>query len=157
MKDDEIYRMLDDATPRPSSGSPGIEPLDEPSGEILERASTPVHLGEIPSPDGYAVEQGDCGDAMEVYLSVNDRTIRTARFDTLGCGYTVACGDVAMEMAENRSLAEALGIRPEQIEAALGGLPASHKHCAQLAVRALRSAIRTALERARDPWKKQYG
>jgi nitrogen fixation NifU-like protein len=94
---------------------------------------------------------------MEVFLSVVNRIIRKARFDTLGCGYTVACGDIAMEMAEKQPLTKALSIRPEQIGKALGGLPASHEHCAALAVKTLRSAIHSALERGRDPWKKLYG
>jgi len=155
MKEDEIYRMLMDSRP----GEPDPEPGEAPalSRQLVQRFSNPLFLGEIRSPDGYSLEQGDCGDAMEVFLSVRDRVIRKARFDTLGCGFTVACGDMAMELAENRTLAEAVSIRSAQIEEALGGLPPSHAHCAELAVSALRKAVQSAMERARDPWKKHYG
>jgi nitrogen fixation protein NifU and related proteins len=155
MNEKEIYRSLLD-----SEGSvPAHEPEEDPalSPELMQRSVNPLFLGEIPSPDGYAVEQGDCGDSMEVFLSVRDRVVRTARFDTLGCGYTVACGDMAMELAEGRPLTEALGVGPQTIQDELGGLPASHRHCAELAARALRRALQDALERTRAPWKKGYG
>lgn len=155
MKEDEVYRTLTGYASEPGRPPRDEEPL--PSETLLERARDPQFLGEIRSAEGYAVEEGECGDAMEVYLSVQDRTIRQARFDTLGCGYTVACGDVAMELAENRTLSEALCIRAEQVDAALGGLPESHRHCAELAVKALRGAVRSAIEMSREPWKKPYG
>ncbi len=155
MKEDDIYRMLTDSRPAISDEKQDREPA--PSHELMQRSENPSFLGEISSPDGYALEQGECGDSMEVFLSVRDRIIRQARFDTLGCGYTVACGDMAMELVEKQPLVEALRIRPERIGEALGGLPASHEHCAELAVKTLRSAVHSALERGRDPWKKIYG
>jgi nitrogen fixation protein NifU and related proteins len=155
MKEEEIYRMLlhsgETVPPRKQEEAPALSP------ELMQRSVNPLFLGEIPSPDGYAMEQGDCGDSMEVFLSIRDRVVRTARFDTLGCGYTLACGDMAMELAEGRPVTEALGIGPQTIQNELGELPASHRHCAELAARALRRALRDALERARDPWKKGYG
>ena len=155
MSEDEVYRMLNEAAANRSA--PTQEEHPTPSREIMKRAEEPTFLGDIAGADGHALEAGECGDAMEVYLSVHDRVIRKARFDTLGCGYTVACGDLIMELAENRTLAEALAIRPQQVDEALGGLPDSHKHCAELAVRALRRAVQNAMERSRDPWKKHYG
>jgi len=94
MKDEDIYRML---TEKASAAVGEVQDGDPPpSPEFLSRATNPGHLGEVASPDGYATEQGECGDAMMVFLAVAGRVIRTARFDTLGCGYTVACGDAAM-------------------------------------------------------------
>ena len=126
------------------------------SKEQIQRFSNPPFLGEIPVPDGYATLRGECGDTMEVFLSVRDGRIERARFDTLGCEYSIACGNTAMEMAEGRSLPEALRISPERIEEALGGLPPSHRHCAELAIDTLRKAVLDCRVRSKDPWKKFY-
>ena len=61
-----------------------------------------------------------------------------------------------MEMAEGKSLSEALKISAEAISQALGGLPASHFHCAELAVEAVRKAVQDYLHRGNEPWKKLY-
>lgn len=123
---------------------------------VIERAMNPVGLGDIPEPDGYAYVRADCGDSMEMFLKIRDRRIVEARFDTLGCGPTLACGSVATELAQGKTLAEALQVTPERISEALGGLPSSHLHCAELAAETLRKAVQDFLERSRDPWKKHY-
>lgn len=93
---------------------------------------------------------------MEVFLTIQARRIRQARFDTLGCGFTLACGSVAMEMAEGETVANAMRIDAGTIALALGGLPATHEHCAELAVETLRKAIQDYLFRGNEPWKKLY-
>ena len=45
------------------------------------------------------------------------------------------------ELASGRSLEDALNLEPDQIAAALGGLPEDHMHCARLAVNTLGEAI----------------
>lgn len=126
------------------------------SPEITRRALNPPLLGDLPSPDGYAHVTGECGDVMEVFLAVQDRRIREARFDTLGCGFTLACGSVAMEMAQGKTLSEAMRIDAGEIARSLGGLPPTHEHCAELAAETLKKAIRDVLLRGNEPWKKLY-
>jgi nitrogen fixation NifU-like protein len=154
MKDEGIYPMLPDSEETVPPRGQEDEPA--PSPELIKRSVNPSFLGEIPLPDGHAREQGECGDSMEVFLSIRDRVVRTARFDTLGCGYTVACGDIAMELAEGRPVTEALAINAQTIQDELGGLPPSHRHCSELAARTLRRALQNALELSRDAWKKGY-
>ena len=132
------------------------EPEAQVSSEIRRRAQNPHLLGEIPVPDGYAHVTGDCGDSMEVFLAIDDCRIREARFDTLGCGFTLACGSMAMEMAEGETLPDAMRVDAKKIALALGGLPDSHEHCAELATEALRKAIQDYLHRGKEPWKKLY-
>ena len=93
---------------------------------------------------------------MEVFLAIQDRRILKARFDTLGCGFTIACGSMAMEMAEGKTLPDAMRIDTGKIAVALGGLPATHEHCAELAAEALRKAIQDYLFRGNESWKKLY-
>jgi nitrogen fixation NifU-like protein len=153
VKEEDIYRTIanpgaeNEATP---------EPDIQVSPEVHRRAQNPPLLGEIPVPDGYAYVTGDCGDSMEVFLAVDDRHIRQARFDTLGCGFTLACGSMAMEMAEGETLSNAMRVDAKKIAHALGGLPGSHEHCAELATEALHKAIQDYLHRGKEPWKKLY-
>ena len=45
------------------------------------------------------------------------------------------------ELAKGRDLDQALELGPEEVVAALGGLPKDHMHCARLAVNTLGEAI----------------
>jgi nitrogen fixation NifU-like protein len=126
------------------------------SQELIDRFSNEAFLGKLPDPDGYASVRGECGDLMQVFLSIRDRRIRKARFDTLGCRFTIACGSMAMEMVEGRTVPEALRISSTRITEGLGGLPSSHMHCAELAAETIRKAIEDYLVRGKDPWRKMY-
>jgi len=154
MKEKEIYKILTDS--KSEASAPDNEMNFSLSQELRHRFSDASFLGDIQVPDGYAYVRADCGDALEVFLSIRDRQIQKARFDTLGCGFTVACASMAMEMAEGRTLAEAMRIAPKQIVKALEGLPLSHEHCAELAVVTLKKAIEDYLIRSKEPWKKLY-
>jgi nitrogen fixation NifU-like protein len=154
VKEDELYRMIDNGE---RESEPGLDPGElHVSPEVRKRALDPVFIGDMAAPDGYAHVTGDCGDTMEVFLSVRDRRICQARFDTIGCGFTLACGSMTMEMAEGKPLAEALRIDEDKVADALGGLPDSHRHCAELASEALKKAIQDYLFRGKESWKKLY-
>jgi len=154
VKEDELYRMIAGQEPESALGDDPGEVYVSP--EVRKRALEPVYIGDMAAPDGYAHVRGDCGDTMEVFLSIRDRRICQARFDTIGCGFTLACGSMAMEMAEGKSTAEAMRIGAHEIAEALGGLPDSHRHCAELASEALKKAIRDHLFRGRESWKRLY-
>jgi nitrogen fixation NifU-like protein len=78
---------------------------------------------------------------MEIYLRLNGERIKEARFMTDGCGPSVACGSMLTAMVQRMSLEEAGGVRPEDLIAALDGLPQESVHCAELAVTTLCQAI----------------
>ncbi len=145
------------ATAKGRHGEPGHEEDHALSQELIQLFSNSTYLGNIPTPDGYAYLQGDCGDSMEVFLTIKDKLIKKARFDTLGCGFTVACGNLAMEMAEGKRIHEAMKISSRQIVKSLGKLlPPSHYHCAEMAEATLKSAIRDHLVQGQNSWKKLY-
>lgn len=154
MKEDDIYRMIANLEPADEASYSDGDLIVSP--EVRKRALNPPFLGDISAPDGYAHVTGECGDTMEVFLTIQDRRIRQARFDTLGCGFTLACGSMAMEMAEGRTVFDAMRIDSKKIAHALGGLPSSHEHCAELAVETLKKAIQDYLFRGKESWKKLY-
>lgn len=107
-------------------------------------------------PDGYAKCSRECGDTMEIFLSVRGGSIVSASFQTDGCLYSHACANAAVHLVEGRSLEEACEITAEEISDFLETLPKADEHCAELAARTLHLALRNARETVRNPWKKFY-
>jgi nitrogen fixation NifU-like protein len=111
------------------------------SAKVIEEAHNPKNLGRMAGPDAYGIVHGWCGDTMEIYLQLNEDRIKEATFMTDGCGPSVACGSRLTTMVTGMSLDEASEITPENLIAALDGLPEESLHCAELAVSTLREAI----------------
>ena len=103
---------------------------------------------ELPDVRGYV--RGWCGDSIQIDLQLTGDIIQEARFVTDGCGATIACGCMITQLAKMKTLAEAQQITPEDLIAALEGLPKGHEHCAELAVITLRQVINNAVDMRGD-------
>jgi NifU-like protein involved in Fe-S cluster formation/bacterioferritin-associated ferredoxin len=85
-----------------------------------------------------------CGDAMKVWLHINDGKITDFKWKTFGCASAIASTSMLSVMVtENGGMPveEALKLRPQDIMGRLGGLPARKVHCSVLGDKALRSAV----------------
>lgn len=122
----------------------------------IEHMNNPRRWGQLPQTDGYARITGACGDTMEISLNVKNNIITECRFDTDGCGATVACGSIVTEMATGKPLAIARQIDQDAILAFCGGLPDGNAHCALLAAETLRMAIDDYMQVRMAPWKRIY-
>jgi nitrogen fixation NifU-like protein len=111
------------------------------SDKVIEVFYNPKNLGRMSEPDGRGIVQGWCGDTMEIYLRLDRERIEEITFMTDGCGPSVACGSMLTTMVQGMSLEEANKMTPEDLLAALDGLPEESVHCAELAVNTLREAI----------------
>jgi NifU-like protein involved in Fe-S cluster formation len=78
---------------------------------------------------------------MEFYLRLDGDRIREATFATDGRESAVACGSMLTKMVSGMSLREASQMAPQDLIAALDGLPEGKVHCANLTVKALQQAI----------------
>ena len=114
------------------------EPYTE---KVVTLAWEPLNAGEMPRPDAVGYFKGSCGDRMWIYLKTEGSIIIHATFLTDGCGVTLACGSALTELVKNKSRSEAEKLSPLEIINYLDGLPASHHHCAVLAVNALYKAL----------------
>lgn len=108
--------------------------------EALDHAANPRRLGQMKDADGHARITGPCGETMEFWIAVRNETVAGVSFITDGCGASLAGGSMAATLAEGRDIAAVMDMRPEDILAALGGLPPESEHCARLAVQTLQSA-----------------
>ncbi len=102
----------------------------------------PRNVGEMKDADGVGMEGNPtCGDAMELYIKVENDVIVDAKFRTFGCGAAIAVSSMITEMVKGKTLEEALAISKEAVAAELGGLPPQKMHCSNLGADALRKAI----------------
>ncbi len=116
---------------------------------VFHRWLTPRFMGALPNADGKSKVTGKCGDTMEFYLKISGERVEKALFWTDGCGSSTACGSMAAELAQGKSLEEIADINGELILKKLGGLPKEEQHCAFLAAGALQEALRDYFNRQR--------
>ena len=95
-------------------------------------------LGKVGSPA--------CGDELKVWIFVDAETERIQKMNwkTFGCGSAIASTSIASVMVTENggmTLEEARALKPQDIMARLGGLPARKFHCSVLCDKALRDAI----------------
>jgi len=103
----------------------------------------PKNFKRIDSPDGYAKIKGPCGDTMEIFLKVKDGKITDCSFLTDGCGGSIMCGSMTVELTEGKKIEEVKGITQKTILDSLGGLPEDYHHCALLAANTLKEALKS--------------
>lgn len=126
------------------------------SDHYLQMAFRADRRGRMAHPDGYGRHTGECGDVIEIFLSIRAGRIESVLFELDGCLHTNACANTLARLAEGLMVAEAWEIRPEALIDHLQTLPADHFHCAQLAVGAFHRALADHNELQRRPWKKHY-
>jgi nitrogen fixation NifU-like protein len=124
--------------------------------KFLEAAFCTEHRGIIKNPDGYGIRTGDCGDTIEIFLSVQDNIIRAVSFEIDGCMNTAACANAIVGLAEGKTVEDAWQISPEQVAQYLETLPEDHFHCAELATGALYLALSDYRKIQGNIWKKAY-
>lgn len=101
-----------------------------------EAAYKDAYLGMVGSPA--------CGDAMKVWLKIEDGRIADFKWKTFGCASAIASTSMLSVMVTENggmTIEAALKLRPQDIMTRLGGLPARKVHCSVLGDKALRSAV----------------
>ncbi|MBV9080609.1 MAG: iron-sulfur cluster assembly scaffold protein [Elusimicrobia bacterium] len=83
-----------------------------------------------------------CGDVMTLYLAFDGDKVKDSSFKTMGCGAAIASGSILTEILKGKSVQEASSMGPDALVKALGGLPAIKMHCPELAIEALRAALK---------------
>lgn len=112
------------------------------SQKVMDHFMNPRNVGEIADADGVGMEGNPtCGDAMQIFIKVENERIVDAKFRTFGCGAAIAVSSMITEMVKGKTLDEALAISKEAVAQELGGLPPQKMHCSNLGADALRKAI----------------
>ncbi len=110
--------------------------------EVIDHFSNPRNVGVIEDADGIGtIGDPDCGDFVRIYLRIRADHIREIAFEACGCPASIATTSALTELAEGKSINEALAIRESDVLEALGGLPEAKVHCSNLGTAALQQAI----------------
>ena len=118
------------------------------SATLIDHFRNPRNAGMMRDPDGVGEgEYTGCMDMARFYLRVRDGRVVEARFQTYGCGPTIAASSAATELAAGQGLEELATLREESVVAAVGGLPDERRHAAEVVALAMRAAARDALLR----------
>ncbi|MCD6527178.1 MAG: iron-sulfur cluster assembly scaffold protein [Desulfuromonas sp.] len=110
--------------------------------KVMEHFSNPRNVGQIENPN-VVVKVGDpgCGDAVLIFLKIDNNIITDIKYKVYGCGAAIATTSMASTMVMGKSLDEALEVTDEKVAGALGGLPENKQHCSNLAATAIRAAV----------------
>lgn len=123
---------------------------------FLEMAFKTERRESLSQPHGYGRKSRECGDTIEIFLTVRDGVIESASFETNGCIYSVACANAMVHLAMGKSLVDAGDLGADDVIGFLETLPSHERHCADLAADALQLALMDARETSREPWKRLY-
>lgn len=119
--------------------------------QVVDHFTNPRNPGRLPDATG----SGQAGDGkngellIQISIQASEGVVKEARFRAFGCSASIACASVTTELLGGRTLEGALALAPEEVEAALGGLPQSRQYCARYAADAARAAAQDNLNRAR--------
>lgn len=120
--------------------------MEQYTKKVMDHFANPRNMGEIKDADGVG-EVGNlkCGDVMKIYIKVENKAgeevISDIKFKTLGCAAAIASSSMTTELAKGKSLNEAENISKDDINEALGKLPAPKYHCSILAAEGIKRAI----------------
>jgi len=101
----------------------------------------PRNTGELIDHDAFSIINDEHDDLLAIWLKIDNGIITNAAFTAENCVTCTACGSVITELVRGKALADTLLITTDNVIADLGGLPAKDLHCAELAVRAVHTAV----------------
>ena len=104
----------------------------------------PRNTGRLEGADGRGcTTSASIEDFVEIgiWVDADTKVLQAVRFRAGGCPGITACSSVLTGLLRGLTLPEALAVTQQDLTQAVGGLPPSKEHCAELPLVALRAAI----------------
>lgn len=113
------------------------------SETFMDHFTSPRNSGPMEAPDSIgSIGTPGRGRYFMMAVKVGGGVVRQARFQTYGCGATIAAGSVLTEMVRERPISECMALTEADLIAALEGVPPNKLHGPALAIGALRDALK---------------
>ena len=105
------------------------------SEAFLNHFKNPRNVGDL-APPAITVEISNpiCGDILRLSALFQNGRVAQVRYKVRGCTASIASGSALTEWMEGRTRQELAGLKPADVEAAVGGLIPESKHAAALCV-----------------------
>jgi nitrogen fixation NifU-like protein len=112
------------------------------SDTMMDHVLSPRNGGVMEHPDltGHVGTPGR-GAFLILFLRVADGRITGAKYHTVGCGPTIACGSMLSELVVGRTIADCRELTTDDLIGALEGVPPDKLHCPAMAIAALHDAL----------------
>ncbi len=113
---------------------------------LLEHYRSPHNYGRIENPTAELMEYNPvCGDTVQIFLTVENRTIREIKFLGRGCSVSQGSASMLTDLVEGKTVDQVLSLKPEQIIEMIGlPLGPSREKCALLPLNALQKSLKKA-------------
>jgi len=112
------------------------------SETLIDHFTNPRNVGSLSEPGvTVTVENPACGDTLRLSVRFDGDRVQEARYQTRGCTASIAAGSALTEWLRGRNRQEMAGLKPEDMERELGGVPPSSRHVALLCVDAVRAIL----------------
>ncbi len=105
------------------------------------------NMGSLPDPDQVTELTGHCGDTMKIYLKMNNKKIKDAKIQVLGCPGAVASAMAALDWIKGKTLKEVQGLKDRDIFLMLEDIPDQKQHCIRLTNKTIQKAIEEYLSK----------
>jgi nitrogen fixation protein NifU and related proteins len=111
---------------------------------LLEHFSKPRNVGFLPPPAiEIKVENPVCGDMLVLTARIENEKIVSIQFQAKGCTASLACGSALTELLSGKDTKILTTLTVNDVETAVGELPAESKHAATLCIDGVKALART--------------
>ncbi len=111
------------------------------SVNFLQMALSYTKREYVENPDGYGKKSGGCGDTVEIFLTVENNTLKNVSYEIQGCMNTNACAAALSVLVEGKTIDDAYRVKKKNIIEYLETLSKASEHCAEFAIGALQMAL----------------